>query len=83
MLVLMFEKNGSFEDMQKFVVKLGLNDKINFRLDKCIIFLEVFKSLFIDVGKQIVQYLKKELLIDLLDIYCIIFIGEFVQLLIL
>lgn len=47
----MFEKNGSFEDMQKFVVKLGLNDKINFRLDKCIIFLEVFKSLFIDVGK--------------------------------
>lgn len=75
----MLEKNGSLEDMQKSVAKSGLNDKINFRLDKCIISPEAFKSLFIDAGKQIVQYLKKELPTDLSDIHCIILIGEFAQ----
>lgn len=79
MSALMLEKNGSLEDMQKSVAKSGLNDKINFRLDKCIISPEAFKSLFIDAGKQIVQYLKKELPTDLSDIHCIILIGEFAQ----
>lgn len=79
MSALMLEKNGSLEDMQKSVAKSGLNDKINFRLDKCIISPEAFKSLFIDAGKQIVQYLKTELPTDLSDIHCIILIGEFAQ----
>lgn len=79
MSALMLEKNGSFEDMQKAVLKTGLKDKLNFKLDKCIISPEAFQSLFIDAGKQIVQYLKKELPTDLSDINSIILIGEFAQ----
>lgn len=79
MSALMLEKNESFEDMQKAVLKTGLKDKLNFKLDKCIISPEAFQSLFTDAGKQIVQYLKKELPTDLSDINSIILIGEFAQ----
>lgn len=68
--------------MQEVVLGIECKDEFKFIGDKCVIKLERFQILFIEVGRCIVEYIEKELFDVFVDINYIIFVGEFVQLLI-
>lgn len=79
MSVFMLEKKNSLKDIQDVFLQTGLKDKIEFKLDKCIISTEVFQNLFTDAGKRVVNHLETELRCVIPNIDYVIVVGEFAQ----
>lgn len=77
-LLVLVKELKCFEGMYGFVFKLECKEEFKVIIDKCVINLKFFQILFDEVGKYIVEYIEKELLIIFVDINYIIFVGEFV-----
>lgn len=73
----MKKKNG--KDIQKAAKQTGLADKVEFKMDKCFIFSETFKSLFTDAGKNIVDFVENSTIAKYPDINHVVLVGEFAQ----